>query len=276
MTQTPHAPDLDLSFPLPSAGDERIVSSVVYSMRKAGSTMLRRVLESLAKEARVAFANISRHYFRLGVAPEDIPASVAEVFRPRGYCYGVFRDPDTSFDIPILDEARIILQIRDPRDMLVSDYFSIAFSHAPPGSAAGSAYLEQFLANRARVRQMGVDEFVLQKAGKVLDVYERYAPLMRRPSVRIDRYEDLIFAKRAWIRGLVDFLGWPVSAEACDRIADENDVVPEAEQQDKMIRKVAPGDHLEKLRPETIARQNERFAKILEAHAYAMDASRAA
>jgi len=266
-------PEIDLSYPLPPPGDERVVSGLIYSLRKAGSTMLAWASERLAGKARVGFANIAGYYFRLGVHPDDIPASVADVFRPRGYCYGVFRDPRNSFEIPILETAPIILQIRDPRDILVSDYYSIAYSHAPPGTSAGTSYLERFLADRERARSMGIDEFALEKAPHVLDVYRRYDPLIERPNTRIHRYEDLVFRKRWWLRDLADHLGWRVSDQAVHEVADHHDVIPKTERIDKMIRKVAPGDHVDKLRPETIVRLNDLFADVLEAHAYEADAS---
>ena len=43
------------------------------------------------------------------------------IFRPHGYCYGPIRE--TAWLLPDLDSYKILLMLRDPRDVLTSLFF---------------------------------------------------------------------------------------------------------------------------------------------------------
>ena len=73
-------------------------------------------------------------FFNLGIRAPQAPASTSRIFLDRGYCYGGFRFLPESFEIPILGQVKSLLLVRDPRDMLVSHYFSTRSSHPAPGS----------------------------------------------------------------------------------------------------------------------------------------------
>ena len=90
------------------------------SLHKAGSTLLYDMLRSLAPEAGLAFVSLQDHFFRAGVAQKDEPPEAASLILPRGYCYGGFRGVPV-FDIPILGTAQVVVLVRDPRDMAVSE-----------------------------------------------------------------------------------------------------------------------------------------------------------
>ena len=71
-------------------------------------------------------------------------------------------------------------------------------------------------------------------------------------TVRIYRYEDVIFKKREWLADMCAWFGWNVSEKKINAIADKNDILPKAENEAQHIRQATPGDHKRKLRPETI------------------------
>ena len=52
------------------------------------------------------------------------------------------------------------------------------------------------------------------------------------------------------------------------QVAARHDIVPKGENEDQHIRRVRPGDHLDKLRPDTIEQLNEIFAPFLDHYGY--------
>ena len=254
---------------LPEPGDANLPSVLAFSFYKAGSTLLRKVLEDLAPIAGVRLVNLEGELFRLGVEHRKIDRSSSGVFRARGYCYGVFRSMPQAYDIPILHEAPKLLLVRDPRDILVSHYFSIRKSHPTPGSELDEQRAERFTKERERVQETSVDEHALRKAPMFRRHFEGYAlNLLDQPSLRVDRYEDIVFDKRRWIDGICDHFGWVVSDIARAQIAARHDIVPNAEHEGQHIRRVRPGDHLDKLKPETIDKLNKIFAPFLDRYGY--------
>ncbi len=165
-----------------------------------------------------------------------------------------------------IEGRRKVLLIRDPRDMLTSLYFSIAFSHVVP--EAGEAR-DRVLARREMARNISIDEFILS-AGideKVIHNYRQYMQIINADWV-IYRYEDIIFNKRQWVHDLTRDLDLPVSRFAANRIANKNDVIPKTPNPQDHIRQVKPGNHREVLKPSTIKALDERFEDILDRFGY--------
>ncbi len=254
---------------LPEPGAAMLPSSLAFSLYKAGSTLLSKVLEDLAPHAGVRAYNLEKELFRLGIEHRDLPKSVAGVFRERGYCYTVFRSMPFAYEIPIFENAPKLLLVRDPRDILVSHYFSMGKTHPTPGDAVSQKKRERFDRERQIVQTTTVDEHALRKA----ELFRRYFAeydrrLLAQPNLRIDRYEDIVFSKPDWVDAICGHLGWEIEVETRASVAQKHDIVPEDEQGNRHIRRVRPGDHVEKLRPETIASLNETFAPVLERYGY--------
>ena len=74
-----------------------------------------------------------------------------------GYLYSVFGGMIEG--IPSLEKYKVILVTRDPRDILVSDYYSIAYSHSVP-SKTGNKY-DKFMSKRNKAREYTIDDFVI-------------------------------------------------------------------------------------------------------------------
>jgi hypothetical protein len=229
-------------------------SVVAMSLHKAGSTLLYDLLRGLAPLAGLAFVSVQDHFFRAGLAQKDLPAETASLFLPRGYCYGGFRGAP-PFDIPILPSARSVILVRDPRDMAVSEFYSITRSHViPPPSKDGTQ--PHFLAlAREKVGRRGLDQHVVAAARGIERQFERLQVLglFQRPNVAIYRYEDVIFRKREWVADLCAWYGWDIAPADRQARADRFDIVPAVPDPDAHIRQVHPGSHRRELRPETVA-----------------------
>ena len=206
--------------------------------------------------------------YRMGVPPLDTPREVNLAFQPAGYAFGGFRSLPGAFRLPMFAANRTILLVRDPRDMLTSLYFSLASSHAPPGEAVGSELATRFFEQREAVNRQGIDAFALENADAVIGQFRSVKRKLRDIAHRRYRYEDIIFDKLAWARDMLDYLKLDVDPAVVERAVEANDVRPDIEDPAQHIRKVAPGDHVDKLAPETIAELNEKFARILRRYDY--------
>lgn len=250
--------------PAPSAAP----SVLALSMHKAGSTLLFDMLRELAPHAGLAFFSIEDHFFQAGVKQEEMPREAAALILPAGYCYGGFRGLP-PFDIPILRHARTAILVRDPRDMAVSNYYSVTRSHAVPQKPEGDAHFME----RARqvANRRSADEHALIVAQNIYRQFDRYAALglLAHPSVAVYRYEDVIFRKRDWLADLCAWYGWPVPRAVTDPIADRYDIVPAAPDPAAHIRQVHPGNHRTELQPGTIKRLDAQFARWLHLLGYA-------
>jgi hypothetical protein len=238
-----------------------MLSSVfIVGLVKSGSTLLNRIMRPITVAAGLTYRSPASELFQRGL---NIRRASID-FEPLGFAYGGFRD--LPWPLPDYAADRTILLVRDPRDALTSFYFSLAYSHAPPGATDSPALLEAFEARRDRVRAMTIDDFVLLEA-------PAHARLIRRtlgnaPRSRLYRYEEIIFDKQAWAIDMVEYLRLTPPPHLVSTVVARNDVVPAEDAPLEHIRHVTPGDHLDKLRPETIAALDARFARLMRKMGY--------
>ena len=249
---------------------------IAYTTHKAGSMVLHRVLKDICELNRIRFfsPNKSMIPFARIFAGEDFIA------RKRG-CFGPIR-----FFVPTraLGEASIILHLRDPRDVLVSMFYSYCYMHA--------GEIEPDTGYRKEVAAAGIDRFVLDMVGEpfyeyrgdygigsrykknvgtVLDRYERYVTeLLGRANTIAVSYEEMVLAFPSWLEKICRAfdLTNPEETRAVVTARHANSVAAGEEDVRSHKRKVTPGDHREKLRPETIRRLDQIFAPMLDKLGY--------
>ncbi len=247
-------------------------SVLVFSLPKAGSVLLDSIVHAMSDQAGLWYFGLEERLFQAGVPIERCPPETSALFLRRGYCYSGFRRLPEAFEIPILDRARKVLLVRDPRDMLVSLYFSLTRSHASPGALAegdAGSHQERFEADRAGEMAASIDGFVIRRAPVIADIYAGYARILDDPKTLVSRYEDVLYDKAGWARQIREHFSWDVPDDVIERVARAHDTIPDAENPDAHIRRAHPGDHREKLASPTIARLDAILAPVLERHAYA-------
>jgi hypothetical protein len=220
-------------------------SVVALSLPKAGSTLLFALLQDLAPKAGLAYVSPQDFFFRTGLRLIEQPHEAGSLFRPRGYCYGGFRGPP-PYAIPILDAARCVVLVRDPRDMAVSHWYSITQSHVVPETDEG----EHFMAKaRRQALDRGKDAHVLQVARGLDAQYDRLlgSGILHRERTAVFRYEDVIFRKRDWVDAICAWFDWDIAEEVRSRVAERHDVRPTTSDPAAHIRQVTPGNHREEL-----------------------------
>lgn len=244
----------------------------VLGIRKCGSTIFNRMMTALATANRCRFMGVAGTMFSSNIRAEgwmNDPAMLP-ILR-RGHVYGGFRTAPLIFrKSPIYTESPKLLLVRDPRDALVSLYFSNAFSHSLPaadGSSAGAR--EHMLKQREEALQTDLPAYVLAQAAGLNRTFVTLAPEAADPRTRIFRYEDVIFSKRQWMLDAARHFGWPEENDGViDKILEWADARPATENPTEFVRKVTPGDHREKLDAATIAKLNTILAPAMKLFGY--------
>lgn len=251
---------------LPDPGE--VPSFFLIGLPKAGSTLMNRIMRPISAKLGASIYSVPNELYGLGIAAHQIAGGLDGLFEPQGYAYVGFRGVDAIYNLPSFASGRIVYLVRDPRDMMTSMYFSEAYSHVPPGASASESLLEEFRRNRAAALAEPIDDYALRRAGDVRRTFERTRAKLEGLDHRLFRYEDVVFAKREWVADMLAYLGLPYRPALVERIVEANDVKPDAEDPSAHIRRVAPGDHKEKLAPATIAKLDEIFEPILSAYGY--------
>jgi len=243
-----------------------VESLYALSPHKCGSVLLQNIMGDLAQAAGYPFLNIYSQIFTQGVPHKSFRPSIDLLLRLPGYCFAGLRQPWTG-DTAHLAHHRKIFLVRDPRDVMVSYYFSMAKSHALPGSGP---LRDSFLSDRQKINQMSISEFI--NAGTGFFVLENMREFLRwsreMPRSKVFRYEDVIFHKQAWVRDICTFFELKVPAATMDEIAARHDIVPDTENPDAHVRQVRPGNYKTHLSHDDIARIEHRFQDLFEAFGY--------
>ncbi|NJL74543.1 MAG: sulfotransferase domain-containing protein [Saprospiraceae bacterium] len=185
------------------------------------------------------------------------------VFKPKGYLYSVFGGMIDG--IAQLELYKIVWMVRDPRDILVSSYYSAAFSHPLPGRRSNKKV--DFLEKRKYAQDISIDQYVLEESTEVRQIYERYFELLlnKIPTAYVTKYEDMVTNHNEWLNNLLNYCELNVDDTLKKQLIQENQrLKPKSEDIRNHNRKGQPGDYKEKLKPETIAQLNTTFANILE------------
>jgi hypothetical protein len=251
---------------------------IAFTTHKAGSMVVHRVLKDICELHRIRY--YSPNDSRATLPFDRIFAGYDFIAKRRG-CFGPIR-----FFVPTkaIATARIILHLRDPRDVLTSMFYSYCYMHA--------GEIEAQTGYRKAVAEAGIDKFVLdmvtepfyayrgdygigsrykKHVGTVLDRYQRYLDeLLGRSETVVISYEEMVLAFPVWLEKIVNVFALPEPEEtrAVVEARHANSVAAGEEDVWSHKRKVTPGDHREKLQPETIRELNRIFARVLEKLGY--------
>lgn len=258
--QTKEGASFVLSIPAPASID----SFFVFSLHKAGSTLLNKVINDCCTYRKIPFINFPSNSFTRGFTLAEVEHSFVTHFEPQGYCYGGFRLVTPAFKKFDFASVKKIYLIRDPRDILVSFYYSVLKSHTIPKEGTVSENMNK---ERKRIENLDINNYVLEQAPGVLNGM-RNIQLLGQENIRLYRYEDIIFRKKEWIKDMLSFLDLDLEDTQIDKIVSKHDIRPDKEDQSKHIRQVTPGDHKEKLNKNTIEKLNIIFQEPLLKYGY--------
>ncbi|MEZ5958387.1 MAG: sulfotransferase domain-containing protein [Hyphomonadaceae bacterium] len=256
----------ELCITVPTAPLAQAPSSYFFAYAKSGSVLLDSLIRDIVAAGGAPSFNLSEQLFAQGHSTKDARFAWKSLFAERGVVHYGFRNYP-PYELPIRDENPLVLLVRDPRDMLVSMYFSAAKSHGLPAQGPHRGELERA---REEASLLSVDEYCLAHINDYLVAFEhnRRHGLDR---AMVFRYEEIIFKKRDFVANLSQIMGVSLYPEEVDRIAQAHDLIPAQEDVNAHIRNVHPGDHRNKLRPSTIDALNEAFVGFMSAYGYEIE-----
>lgn len=259
----------DVTFDDPSPGPGPAVFSL--SIRKCGSSVFNSMMIELARSNGCPYVAVAESFFQQNVLTRDWQndPALAAILR-RGVLYGGFRNaPRSLFGTPLFIESPKVLLVRDPRDALVSDYFSTAYAHHIPEPFGDADDSHQLLRRkRLEAASSSIDTWVVHEASDFNDAMVAYAPIVHWPTTLVLRYEDVIFDKAAMLRAIAAHVGWDLDDEFVRHVLGWADQRPDAEDPQAFVRQVTPGDHRRKLRRSTIVRINRLLRPTMKLFGY--------
>lgn len=235
-------------------------SVYLFSHHKSGSTLMDGMVSTYSQGLGIPAFSLYNAAFDAGIPTNAIRADAAVCFEPEGYVYTGFRHYP-HFTLPLAGH-RLVWLVRDPRDMLVSLYYSVTRSHAVPKSH------RVFREKREQAQSLSLEEFVLRNANTYLRSFARYRDQLPVEHLKVYRYEDVIYEKERWLRELVEFLGLPLKRRLVRTVAKRYDVFPEREEPGAHVRQVHPGNYLSKLTEAVCEELTGKLAPILDHHGY--------
>lgn len=244
-----------------------------FSIHKAGSTLMHKMIADVCIRSRIPSLSIPDTLFLEGIKDREWQADpgILDLVEEGRLYYG-FRYLPAAFLDPRLGlrQRRSVLLVRDPRDALVSEYFSFGgrhVSHRAPDKNADS-----FRKGLEATADLDLDEYVLQSAQYHLAKLKAYREALDFSTVMLRRYEDIYFDKHGFLADIFSHFGIAIDPEIVRQVAAENDIRPSEEDHSRHIRKGAPGDHREKLAENTIARLNGMFGDVCRSYGYELSA----
>ena len=245
--------------------DNQYQSILFFTTHKCASGYVGRILKKLIKDTSITPISLGDYFWRIGASKETIQQGYKTAMNPYGYFYGPIREPEECLSlIDNIENYQILLMLRDPRDVLTSMYFSVAYSHYVPATQKDSIFTR-----RTNVQQQTVDEFVIDDMPNFFKKYNVCCKeLMGKPNVLFVKYEDMVTDFESWLDSIINFLKFDVNQETVSKIIKEANFDVEEEDIYSHKRQVTPGDHKRKLAPETIERLNSEFGEILDLLGY--------
>lgn len=244
----------------PAAIDPSQRSIAFITMHKAGSSIADRIFRVYARHMNLVPANLAEAARKAGIAEGEFCRTHAAELTRMGYYFGPFRGIYTR-DMGGFTGNRLIVQVRDPRDCICSNYFSMGWSHRLPNEGE---HQDEFLKRRNEIQAKDINRF----ARGTVNGYRRRLEVIngiraQHPDCLILKYETMVEATDRWRNELEDFLRVQSTAPIEGELSELMDFKVRSEDPSKHKRQVRPGDHKRKLKPETIEELNEVLGPVL-------------
>ncbi|MCG8307963.1 MAG: sulfotransferase domain-containing protein [Cytophagales bacterium] len=244
-----------------------VPSIIHFSLNKSATTFVKDLLFEIGSSKGMIPVRLHDYAFKTKLPYFDSLSfdemeKYKHIFKSHGYVYSVFGGMVEN--IEMLSKLKVIFMVRDPRDILVSEYFSVAHSHPVPSKNGNK--VDDFISKRNFAKEVDIDTYVLNQSQKIRSIYDRYLHLLIRKghNIHLTKYEDMVEDFGSWLTNLLNYLELEVSSAFRKSIENKFDrAKPKAEDKKSHNRKGKRGDYLEKLNASTIDKLNAEFAEVI-------------
>ena len=223
-----------------------------YTFHRSGSTFLTKVIKDICEYKKINYV-----FDNDKINPKTLKGN---------YCFftRAYRKPNDDYD-------KIIVNLRDPRDVATSMFFSYCFYH--PGNVKPNTGIRKKMADK------GIDHFVskilFDKKGvefygtgsdvNVKTKYEIYIDnLIKKENSTLLKYENMVTNFEVWLNDVLisfDIEDKILSKKLFNKYKDSFKV--NKENKHNHIRKVTPEDYKDKLKSDTVVHINKNINEVL-------------
>lgn len=236
-------------------------SALFFTVHKSASTFFNWYLKELSEQTGHIYIDVNGYFGtqgQKGLAIQKSEAFINKVFQKTGFIYGPLRN---YISVSNMDEYPVVLVLRDPRDVLTSQYYSIKNSHPLITPA--------LIKRRKFAQNVTIDEHVKSQTDRFVNTYTEYLThVYGKPNVLFIKYEEMITDFKSALIKINNHCQLGLTDEQIKLLDKSDSFKPQKEDQKIHKRKIASGDHKEKLKPETIEFLNKKFEAVLKALNY--------
>ncbi|WP_036182038.1 sulfotransferase domain-containing protein [Palleronia rufa] len=241
-------------------------SVIAVSMHKAGSSIADLIVTDFLREKGYRIDRVALRVMESPLQEPEFFAQYAPNMTPQDTYFGMARHPGTH-DLDMFDRYRVVSQMRDPRDCIVSAYFSFRQSHIMPTDISKA---QEFAAQRSRLATKDIDTYAMEAAPKYLARCTKMRRILTDcPDVLALTYESMVLDTEAWLNRMAEFVDQPLTEPLRARLGGKIHFAVDSEDPKRHKRQVRPGDHRRKLRPETIEAIDDILKPELDFFGYA-------
>ncbi len=238
-------------------------SILLFTTHKCASTYTSKILKKLSDKEAYKAVDIEAC---LALTERPVPDfyhqknRLDQLDQPTGFFIGPLR---YFVKLEGLHKYKIILVLRDPRDVLTSYYYSKLYSHI--------VINRKFKKEREYYKNHTIDEFVLEMLPEIKTRYRQFIKelLPLQNCINLS-YELLVTDFKSWLNKLVAFSGLN-NQEVLDELLAEANFQVKKEDKFSQVRNITPGDYKNKLSSETIKILNAELKDELNALNYYVD-----
>lgn len=138
-------------------------------------------------------------WMMIRMTPYNRPQKIETPFPKRTFVTGLYINYDNFQKIPKFESYKVIFMFRDPRDIVVSSYYSLLYSHNPMG---------EVLTLRKKLQKMSKEDgliFVINY-WQQKDLFEAicsWTAAVDNPRVLLVRFEDFVYEYEAVLRKIL-------------------------------------------------------------------------
>ncbi len=238
-------------------------SLLLFTTHKCASTYTSKIIKELSEAEAYKVVDIEAY---LALTERAVPDfyhhkdHLKLLDKPKGFFIGPLR---YFADFEFLKKYKIVLVLRDPRDVLTSYYYSKLYSHI--------VINKKFKAEREYYKNHTIDEFVIEMLPEIKQRYQQFIRyiLPLKNCINLP-YELLVTDFQCWLQSLSEFTALN-NEKALSKLKSEANFKVKKEDKFSQIRNITPGDYKNKLQKKTIRILNESLKEVLETLNYHVD-----